>query len=675
MKKGLLLLGLLALSSFSSITNVFASDTFKATLEGGVKVSYSNSNTDLRATLLLKPNVTNDFSGEGISFRIKNHITSGNGSPLFIFLNETDSDRVQAGIGELNNYYLYSLDGTKESKNYREGDKAIILPASFDGYIYLPYQSFGLVNGYGNGNGAFSYDSVYGMYLEVNTFYDAFSSYSLGGLEVLNNNISNIVLDSKLLNDYTYTNYYCKDYNGKYINIEHESVGGGDISSDIDYSQAKLNGKLDKGLQVSYIGAESDIVSQFGIVPTIKNYGDDCLSLSFRIKNHTSISTPITIGVKNIKGTTYQVNKSVKKNIFFKTNDNIISINSWRDWDSAVVIPALFDGYMIIPFDLFNTVTAADKTDVRSIVFSTSVFKNYDAFTILTFGDIDIIKKDSSTLKLVNPSLLSNEEFASTYVKNLNEEYIRFTRYEEESLIAAREGDVKYLETFSHVKDDTELNKEFPVWTGGSKFTTSLVDTYNNKKGMQVDIGEVIPNNNIYGSINVFPKYYTSDWNNWSDGGVNHDQKAEGITCYLKNLSRKEIIMNLEFDEITKKNNKNITERWNVQLGAMIMYYDINTNQEFIRMAKPAIVIPIGFEGYIRIAFEQYSVPSWCTDGDLFLDVSQNMAGMYITSDCSNNEGLSFVISDCGIYYNKTQISSFFEESENSIKNNMGRNK
>ena len=138
-----------------------------------------------------------------------------------------------------------------------------------------------------------------GMYLEVNTFYDVFSSYSLGGLEVLNNNVSNIVLDSKLLNDYTYTNYYCKDYNGKYINIEHESVGGGDISSDIDYSKVKLNGKLDKGLQVSYIGAESDIVSQFGIVPTIKNYGDDCLSLSFRIKNHTSISTPITIGVKN----------------------------------------------------------------------------------------------------------------------------------------------------------------------------------------------------------------------------------------------------------------------------------------------------------------------------------------------------------------------------------------
>ena len=32
----------------------------------------------------------------------------------------------------------------------------------------------------------------------------------------------------------------------------------------------------------------------------------------------------------------------------------------------------------------------------------------------------------------------------------------------------------------------------------------------------------------------------------------------------------------------------------------MIMYYDINTKQEFIRVAKPSIVIPVGFEGYIR---------------------------------------------------------------------------
>lgn len=97
---------------------------------------------------------------------------------------------------------------------------------------------------------------------------------------------------------------------------------------------------------------------------------------------------------------------------------------------------------------------------------------------------------------------------------------------------------------------------------------------------------------------------------------------------------------------MSKVNGKNVAERWNVQLGAMLMYYDINTHQEFIRVAKPSIVIPVGFEGYIRIDFSQYSVPAWCTVGDMQLDLNATMSGFFVTSDCSNNEGLSFVISD-----------------------------
>ena len=219
--------------------------------------------------------------------------------------------------------------------------------------------------------------------------------------------------------------------------------------------------------------------------------------------------------------------------------------------------------------------------------------------------------------------------------------------------------------------NDTELNSEFPVWSGGSKLTNKLVDTYDGHKGIQVDIGEVITNNNIYGSFDVFPKFYTEDWTNWADGGENNDQVAKGVTCYLKNLSRKEITINLEFEEMSKVNGKNVAERWNVQLGAMLMYYDINTHQEFIRVAKPSIVIPVGFEGYIRIDFSQYSVPAWCTVGDMQLDLNATMSGFFVTSDCSNNEGLSFVISDFGIYFNETKINTLFETSENSIRANM----
>lgn len=62
-------------------------------------------------------------------------------------------------------------------------------------------------------------------------------------------------------------------------------------------------------------------------------------------------------------------------NIFFKELDGTLSINAWRGWDSAAVIPAGFDGWMILPLNIFKTGTVADPTDVRQITFSTSVFK------------------------------------------------------------------------------------------------------------------------------------------------------------------------------------------------------------------------------------------------------------------------------------------------------------
>ena len=56
------------------------------------------------------------------------------------------------------------------------------------------------------------------------------------------------------------------------------------------------------------------------------------------------------------------------------------------------------------------------------------------------------------------------------------------------------------------------------------------------------------------------------------------------------------------------------------------------------------------------------------------LDLSATMSGFFVTTDCSNNEGLSFVISDFGVYFNNTSISTLFEESNISIRNNMEDN-
>ena len=82
--------------------------------------------------------------------------------------------------------------------------------------------------------------------------------------EILKDGKSQMVLDPSKLNDMTYANYYSKDYNGEYINISHKSVGSGEVSSDIDFDKLSLSKNLDKGLQLSYKGAESDISCSMG---------------------------------------------------------------------------------------------------------------------------------------------------------------------------------------------------------------------------------------------------------------------------------------------------------------------------------------------------------------------------------------------------------------------------
>lgn len=269
---------------------------FTSTLEGGVTVSYVTAPQNLTSALKITPNVSQDFSGDGLAFRIKNNILDGGGSPMFLYINETDSDRVAAKPGE--SYYLYSLDGAENQVAFRDGDNAIVLPASFDGYIYVPYSGMQILDGYGNGNKTMNYSSIYAIYLEVNTYYDAFSNFSIGGVEILKDGKSQMVLDPSKLNDLTYANYYSKDYNGEYINISHKSVGSGEVSSDIDFDKLSLSKNLDKGLQLSYKCAESDISAQWAIAPSVRTLGTNANALSIRIKNQVSITTPITMALK-----------------------------------------------------------------------------------------------------------------------------------------------------------------------------------------------------------------------------------------------------------------------------------------------------------------------------------------------------------------------------------------
>ena len=84
----LLLLSLVSNVAVQTVDNL----PFNTSLDGGVTVSFTTAPSDTRSDLKLTPNVSNDFSGDGVALRIKNNITTGGGSPMFIYLNESESN-------------------------------------------------------------------------------------------------------------------------------------------------------------------------------------------------------------------------------------------------------------------------------------------------------------------------------------------------------------------------------------------------------------------------------------------------------------------------------------------------------------------------------------------------------------------------------------------------------
>jgi len=636
-------------------------------LNGGTNVSHVATTEDILSWYRIQPVVDNWGDGLGLSFRIKNNITSGGGSPIHIAINEKDSDRVQPNYnGGANLVSYYPLVGETTQSALRNFDSAVILPANFDGHMFIPFTAFSYV-GTSFGNGQFNLADIFAIYVGINTKYDAFSNYDLGDLELVKSDLSvSPILDLQTIQPGDFGNRIISDYNG--INVVFNRLEGVDsVQVDLDYATADLLGDLSLGANLSYLpNNDMSAFSVAKIKPTDTNFGGS-EAVSIRVKNNTNINTPIDFSVHESSGEMFTINKTLG-DVYYKSLEGIVSTNAFRAWDSRLVIPASFDGFLVVPFTSLGLLGSQvndgvlDQSIIYAFFLGVSNYKDWDAFANYQIGDIEAIDGDGLVTMKTNMAALTSAEFELVFVKEVNIADMLINRLPDldQPPLANRFGDVKVLEDFNY-ETTAEIQSNYPVWSGGSTINNSLQDG-----AMRVDIGGVISGNNIYGSIDIFPKPKVSDWTVWNDGGVNADQAAQGVTFYVKNLSAREITINLEFEEKTG----DIYERWNIKYGAMIMLHDVS-GDEFIVHAKPVLAIPVGFEGWVRIDFSQYWVPSWCTWGDLQLDLTQPITGFFLTTDTTKNEGLSYLIDDIGVYYNKTVVSSLFYTPENSFAANM----
>ncbi len=320
-------------------------------------------------------------------------------------------------------------------------------------------------------------------------------------------------------------------------------------------------------------------------------------------------------------------------------------------------------GTLVFPLDSMIPLSGTiDYTKIKKIKISIAVFYDYDF--ACCFGDIGVIDDDGKwSMKFDCSEYKFNEIYAITAFP----EYMNISEVKNSGK-ATWMGDAKIINELNYAS--TEELQHAVTWNSGD----NVCSYWQEDDAMRVHIGpyEI---GHTYGSymclkISNSDALDDYDFTRDVDGETSY---AKGLTMFVKNCSRKEIGINLQFDELTQANTY---ERW-IMKGYPAMYYawDVIKNEEYVFYSKSdQFQIPVGFEGYVRIPFDQLQVPDWNigTDGvDQELDLSRFNKEFYLTSDNTRYEDLEFLIKNIGVYFNDTYKANLFDNSH-GIKSNMG---
>lgn len=142
---------------------------------------------------------------------------------------------------------------------------------------------------------------------------------------------------------------------------------------------------------------------------------------------------------------------------------------------------------------------------------------------------------------------------------------------------------------------------------------------------------------------------------------------AKGLTFWIKNTSGMQIAFRIGFDlRIVDGNGTITTQRWETDDGARYLLLDTVTGSERIGASKNGIAIPAGFEGWVRIGFEQFSMPAWVTATSPF-DPTNDLCYIVIGMNALTYEGASFIMDSLGYYYTDIEVTTPFHQTANSF--------
>lgn len=189
---------------------------------------------------------------------------------------------------------------------------------------------------------------------------------------------------------------------------------------------------IDTGVNATFFYSEnSSILSTWRLMPQSQNFSSG-QAIAFRIKNHTKIKTPLRIAFNCTSNYRKRAlsNNDESKLFHLLSVDGEMTSAPYRTWDGDVILPSLFNGWLIMDKNDQVTDTSYPNegtftwNSIFAIYFSTQNYKLYDAFSNYDIGDVYTANYDEENLYLVNPilqsGLVSDTNTNTTYVLDTN---------------------------------------------------------------------------------------------------------------------------------------------------------------------------------------------------------------------------------------------------------------
>lgn len=550
-------------------------------------------------------------------------------------------------------YYMYNTEGTTSTEGtFTDVDSGYLtVPANFNGFLYLPLASYAHNTGFSATE--FNKDDLYAAYFE-----GVMGSLNFGDVFTKTTQIydgSEIYPDDLAL-------HFAVDWDCTLTLNEGHLIP---VIPEYAYGEVNYQGSLEGGVVITCTYSDNNDIAKVRInLPQATDFSS-ALAITVRLKA-MGAAYPFFFRVVDSDNHISELPaNTAEKKAKMVTLAGEVSNTTPGGNDHSIFYTTGFDGNLVIPLEVLSSYSGtADLTKIKA--FEVGIAVHYDYNFKAAYGDIGYIVE--STHQNVIVLDVSEGNFNTLFTKQEFPNFLSLDPYEQPK-VCPWIGDVKILNTLLYPND--EAMKKEVTWNVGDNACTYHAQ----EDGMFVHIGpyELGHTYGSYMCLQLPEKGVTTDRLDWYKMVNGEKVWAKGITCYVKNLSRKEIGITLQFDEHTRVNTY---ERWCIT-GYPAMYYawDVKTGAEYSYYCKSdQFQIPVGFEGYVRIPFESYRVPDWCqsTNGvDNVLDISRWSGVFYLTSDNTRFEDLEYLIKNVGVYFNETSRGDMFDQSH-SIKTNMG---